>query len=68
MFGSRTLWNDLLRADLVDELHLMLGSTVVGTDTPAFSGGPVPPLRLVETRRRAGSDNVLLVYAAVHGS
>jgi dihydrofolate reductase len=40
MFGSRTLWNDLLAARLVDELHLMVGATVLGEGTPAFGRGP----------------------------
>jgi dihydrofolate reductase len=62
MFGSRTLWNDLLVAGLVDELLLMLGAAVLGGGTPAFGAGPVPPLRLVDTRRREGSDNLLLRY------
>lgn len=64
MFGSRTLWNDLLAAGLVDELHLMIGATVLGGGTRAFGAGPVRPLRLVGTRRRDGSDNLLLVYEA----
>jgi dihydrofolate reductase len=63
MFGSRTLWNDLLVAGLVDELHVMVGATVLGGGTPAFGAGPVPPLRLVDTERRTGSDNLLLRYA-----
>jgi dihydrofolate reductase len=62
MFGSRTLWNDLLVAGLVDELHLMVGAAVLGGGTPAFGAGPVPVLRLMSTRRRDGSDNVLLQY------
>src|SRR5689334_9417886 len=62
MFGSHTLWNDLLRAGLVDELHLMLGAKVIGGGTPAFGAGPVPPLRLAGTHRRDGSDNLLLRY------
>jgi len=65
MFGSRTLWNDLLRAGLVDELHLMVGAAVLGGGTPAFGAGPVPPLRLLDTRRRDGSDNVLLRYQVI---
>jgi dihydrofolate reductase len=64
-FGSRTLWNDLVLAGLVDELHLMVGATVLGGGTPAFGAGPVPPLRLLHTRRRDGSDNVLLRYEVV---
>jgi len=65
MFGSRTLWNDLLVAGLVDELHLMVGAAVLGGGIPAFGTGPVPPLRLVNTRRRDGSDNLVLHYKVV---
>ena len=62
VFGSRTLWNDLLAAGLVDELHLMVGPVVLGQGVPAFAG-PVPGLRLAGTRRFDGSQNVLLRYA-----
>lgn len=67
MFGSRTLWNDLLVAGLVDELYLMLGAAVIGGGLAAFDAGPVPPLRLLDTRRREGSDNLLLRYQVVNG-
>jgi dihydrofolate reductase len=65
MFGSRTLWNDLLVAGLVDELYLIIGAVVLGGGTPAFGAGPVPPLRLVNSRRREGSDNLLLHYEVI---
>ena len=64
MFGSRTLWNDLLAAGLVDELHLMVGAGVVGGGSPAFEpGARRQRLELRDTRRREGSNNVVLVYA-----
>jgi dihydrofolate reductase len=62
MFGSRTLWNDLLANDLVDELHLMIGPVVLGSGTPAFDGDPAVSLRLVDTRTWDGSGNVLVRY------
>ena len=65
MFGSRTLWNDLLAAGLVDELHLMVGASVLGGGTPAFGTGTVGPLRLLDTRRRDGSDNLLVRYQVI---
>lgn len=66
-FGSRTLWTDLLAAGLVDELHLMVGPVAVGGGIPAFGDAPVPRLRLLDTLRREGSENVVLRYAVVNG-
>jgi len=68
VFGSRTLWNDLLTAGLVDELHLMVGSVVLGGGTPAFETPPATPLRLLDTRTWDGSDNVLVRYAIAERS
>ena len=63
MFGSRTLWTDLLAHGLVDELHLMVGPSLVAGDDHAFAGVPATGLRLLGVRRWDGSDNVLLSYA-----
>ncbi len=62
VFGSRTLWNDLLADDLVDELHLMIGPVVLGGGTPIFDGQPAVSLRLIDMRRWDGSENLLVVY------
>ena len=64
VFGSRTLWNDLLTHDLVDELHLMIGPVVLGAGTPLFDGQPAVSLRLIDSRTWDGSGNVLLRYEA----
>jgi dihydrofolate reductase len=62
VFGSRTLWKDLLANDLVDELHLMIGPVVLGAGTPVFDEQPAVTLRLIDTRTWDGSGNVLLRY------
>ena len=62
VFGSRTLWNDLLANDLVDELHFMMGPVVLGAGTPVFDEEPALTLRLIDTRTWDGSGNVLLRY------
>jgi riboflavin biosynthesis pyrimidine reductase len=66
-FASRTLWNDLLASGLVDELHLIVGAAVVGGGTPIFGSRPPGGLRLVDTRRFDGSDNLVLRYRVEGG-
>jgi dihydrofolate reductase len=63
VFGSRTLWNDLLVADLVDELHLMVGPAFLGAGTPVFGGRPPVALRLLDSRKLEKSELVLIRYA-----
>jgi dihydrofolate reductase len=62
VFGSHTLWNDLLANELVDELHLMIGPVVLAAGTPIFDGQPAVSLRLIDTRAWDDSGNVLLRY------
>ena len=61
VFASRTTWNGLLGHGLVDEIHLMVGPRALPGGTPVFDRPT--DLRLLETRRFDGSDNVLLRYA-----
>lgn len=68
MFGSTVLWNDLLAAGLVDELHFQIGAGAVGSGVPAFKqafGGHAfdGALTLTGVRQLDGSQNVLLKYA-----
>lgn len=63
VFGSRVLWNDLLAAGLVDELHFLIGAGVVGDGVRAFAARPAGSLRLLETRTFAGSSLLLARYA-----
>jgi dihydrofolate reductase len=63
VFGSRRLWNELLRANLVDELHLMIGPVIVGKGTPAFDEGVIPRLTLLGSRTFDRSDNFVVRYA-----
>jgi dihydrofolate reductase len=62
VFGSRTLWNDLLVGGLVDELHLMIGPAFLGGGTPVFEGPERVALRLLESRTLEGSELVLARY------
>ena len=66
--GSRTLWNDLLAHDLIDEIHLMIGNLVLGEGVPVFVGKTPTSLRLIDIRRWEDSDNVLLRYEVPHKS
>ncbi len=62
VFGSHVLWNALLAAGLVDELHLMVSPNALGSGIPLLTGPA--QLALLGTRTFDGSDNVLLRYAA----
>ncbi|MWV49911.1 deaminase [Rathayibacter sp. VKM Ac-2803] len=62
VFGSRTLWTDLLAHGLVDELHLLVGPKVVAGDARAFTGLPQIDLTLLGVRTREGSSTVALSY------
>ena len=66
VFGSRTLWGGLLAADLVDELYLMVSPVLLGSGLPAFPAGTARGLRLLDTRTRPDSPNVVLHYSVVH--
>jgi dihydrofolate reductase len=66
MFGSHTLWNDLLTHGLVDELHLMIGNVVIGGGTPIFSSKLDGVLKLIDIRQWPDSDNFYVQYAPVN--
>lgn len=63
VFGSRTLWTDLVANGLVDELHLMIGPKIVAGDHHVFDGVPETNLKLIGVRTWGSSDNVVLSYA-----
>ena len=67
VFGSRTLWNDLLRKELVDELHLLICPVLLGSGTPVFQGSPPACLRLIDTLTWKGSGIVLARYVVSGG-
>ncbi len=62
-YGSHVLMNDLLAHGLVDEVRLLMGNVVLGEGVRAFEAALPNPLTLIEERRLAGSDIVLLRYA-----
>lgn len=63
VFGSHTLWNDLLANGLVDDLHFMIGAGVVGDGVRAFEARLPGRLRLIDTRTFDGSSLLLARYA-----
>lgn len=60
VFASRVLWNVLLAAGLVDELHLMVSPNALGSGIPAFTAPA--QFEVLQTRTFPGSSNVQLRY------
>ena len=58
----------MLTHGLVDELHLMVGSVILGAGMPIFDGQPAVSLRLLDKRTWDGSNNVLVRYEVRHKS
>jgi len=63
-FGSHVLMNDLLTHGLVDEVRLLVGNVVLGEGVRIFESALPASLVLIEHKRLAGSDIVMLRYAA----
>jgi dihydrofolate reductase len=61
--ASHLLWNDLLAAGLVDELHVTIAPDVIGGGVPLFTGGYAARMRLLDVTPYPGSDAVLIRYA-----
>lgn len=68
IFGSRTLWTDLLARGLVDELHLLIGPAVVAGDHRAFADLPRMDLTLVGARTWKDSSTVGLHYEVANSA
>ena len=64
-FGSHLLMNDLLDRGLVDEVRVLVANVVLGAGVRLFERRLARPPALIEQRRLAGSDIVLLRYSCV---
>ena len=66
VIGSRTLWQNLLAQDLVDELHFTIAPVFAGSGTPLFDSQPEVFLKRIETRIPDKSGNTIICYEVSH--
>jgi len=57
---GRVMWNDLMHAGLVDELHLMTFPLIAGGGVPLFDRRPPVALKLLSAEAFPESGNVLM--------
>lgn len=67
IFAGRTLWNELLAFELIDELHLHIFPLLAGEGTPLFSQRPTTRLKLTSSKTFKNSGNILAVYSLDYG-
>ena len=60
IIGSRTLWQDLLNHDLIDEIRLTIAPVFSGSGTPLFAHQPEIYLKRTDTRIAEG--NIMVVF------
>jgi len=62
IWGSRTLWSDLVKHGLVDEIHLVIGNGLLGEGVPLFKANIRPTLRPIKSYVIKDSNNVVVQY------
>jgi len=67
IFAGRTLWNELLAFELIDELHLHIFLLLAGEGTSLFSQRPTARLKLTSCKTFKNSGNILAVYSLDYG-
>jgi len=62
IFSGRTIWNQLIQWDLVDELHLAIFPLIAGEGTPLFTHRPNIALKLVSAKTYENSGLIIAIY------